>query len=165
MRDIDGNSLPPELWHGTEASVLPERLSSAKEFQGWWKTMDHDAYLAANDDEDDPDFIMELDHEKRTSYGNIVFEALLSSEDQNVRSLAQNAGLEKLGEEVAILFATTSKDYAGRFGSVVSIDLDAPGILAAIPDDNALVGQSWILVLKADSPFPSDGSLQSFRPR
>jgi hypothetical protein len=163
MRDIDGNLLPDELYHGTTCSELPEQLLAANKVKGWWNLMEHQEFLAVVDD-DDPDFIMESDHEKRTSYANIVYEAMRTSNNETLRMTATRAGLERLGDDIAILFVTVSKSYAEQFGRVIEIDRNAEGLMLAIPDDNSISSQSWILVFEAGSIFPGFRNEKSLSP-
>ncbi len=96
-----------------------------------------------------------MQSELRMAYGNTVFEAFKNSNDPELRAIAQQFGLDALGNEVSILFVTDNPAYAERYGAVVEVDLDADGVLAVIPDDNIVEERgAWMLVLRAGSPFP-----------
>lgn len=165
MQDIYGNHLPEAVWHGSTSDALPDVLLPASEMKGWWQLIDHDAYLDPQFLEDDPDQRAELDSELRTAYGNAVYEAFRTSDDPDRRRLAEDAGIEGLGREVAILFVTGDQSYAERYGSVVEVGLHADGILAVIPDENIIEErQSWLLVMKAGAPFPVMASVAAPNP-
>jgi hypothetical protein len=155
MLDINGSHLPENLWHGSTNDELPETLLSATQNQRWWNVIDHDVYLDPPFDDTDEDQRAELLFEVRTAYGNAVFEAFRTSDDPVLKGIADQFGLEGLGEAVSIIFVTGISSYSERYGTAIEIDLQAEGLLAAIPDDNlAEEKQSWLLVLKAGSPFP-----------
>jgi hypothetical protein len=153
--DICGELAPETLWHGSTTEVLPETLLSAADNQRWWNVIDHETFLDPQMEENDEDQRAELLSEVRTAYGNAVYEAFRTSSDQTLKAMAEEFGLDGLGNAVSIIFVTGISSYAERYGAAIEIDLEAEGLLAAIPDDNlAAEKQSWLLVLKAGSPFP-----------
>jgi hypothetical protein len=155
MQDIYGTPLPEAMWHGSTSDVFPDVVAPAADVRGWWNVMDHGEYLDPPFLGDDADQRAELDAEVRTAYGNAVYEAFRTSDNPELRRMAKEVGLEGLGREVGILFATGDQSYAGQYGSVVEVDLESEGILAVIPDENIIEErQSWLLVLRAGAPFP-----------
>lgn len=155
LSDIYGDYLPANLWHGSTTSELPETLRPAADNKQWWNVIDHETFLDPHLHEGDEDQGKELLIEIRTAYGNAVYEAFRNSDDQTLKGMAENLGLDGLGKAVSIVFVTGIASYAERYGAVVEIDHEAEGILAAIPDENLVPErESWLLVLKAGSRFP-----------
>ncbi|TLX16879.1 hypothetical protein [Rhizobium sp. MHM7A] len=155
FKDVDGEAVAIRVWHGTQNADQATTLLPACEKGGWWQFIDHDSFLNPVFNEDDPDERLERIHQLRTAYANIVYDALLHSEEESLSDLAKHSGLENLGKEVRILFVTENEDYARSYGPAIEINLAAEGLLAAIPDENINRGfGNWLLVFKAGSPFP-----------
>lgn len=155
MKDIDGEHLPSELWHGSVDGDTPDRLLSAAEVGGWWRIIDPALFERLNEDDLDSDETVELDHECRTAYGNIAYQALKGSNDPHHRQIASEYGLERLGEAVSILFVSGSRSYVeSTYGPAVEIDIETDGLLLAVYDENALKADSWMLVFEAGIQFP-----------
>lgn len=155
IKDVDGEAVAIQVWHGTQNSDQATPLLPACENGGWWQFIDHDIFLNPVFNEGDPDERLEMEHQLRTAYANIVYDAFLHSEDRNLSDLAKHSGLQSLGREVSILFVTENEDYASSYGPTIEINLAAEGLLAAIPDENIDRGfGNWLLVFRAGSPFP-----------
>lgn len=155
LHDVDGEPVSTQVWHGHQNTKPETTLRPAAEKGGWWQGIDHDFFLHPVFDEADPDEKLEISHQLRTAYANIIYDAFLNSDDRRLHDLASNSGLENLGMKVSILFVTENEDYASSYGNAVEIDLTAEGLLAAIPDENIDRGfGNWLLVFKAGSPFP-----------
>jgi hypothetical protein len=155
VKDVDGEMVSNQVWHGSQSAEQATTLLPACEMGGWWQRIDHESFLDPVFTGDDPDEQLEIEHQLRTAYANIVYNAFLHSEDRNLSGLAKSSGLENLGREVSIIFVTENEDYASSYGPAIEIDLEAEGLLAAIPDENINRGfGNWLLVFRAGSPFP-----------
>lgn len=155
MLDIDGEWLPSELWHGSPNGAHPEFLKPAVEVGGWWRIIDPVTFQLLEDEDLDADEYCELDHECRTAYGNIAFDALRLSADPRHQKIVSEYGLERLGEAVSILFVSADREYVEKtYGPAIEIDTEADGLLLAIHDENALKAESWMLVFETGAKFP-----------
>lgn len=155
MQAVDGENLPSELWHGSPNGEVPDVLLPAAEGGNWWRVIDPSLFDRLDDEDLDADERHELDHECRTAYGNIAYEALKSSSDPRHQQIASEYGLERLGEVVSILFVSVDRQYVeNTYGPAVEIDGEADGLLMAIYDENALKADSWMLVFEAGVAFP-----------
>lgn len=155
MQDVDGEHLPSELWHGSPNGEVPDILLPAAEGGKWWRVIDPSMFDRLDDEDLDADERHELDHECRTAYGNVAYEALRTSSDPRHQQIALDYGLERLGEAVSILFVSADRHYVeSTYGPAVEIDSEADGLLMAIYDENALKADSWMLVFEAGAEFP-----------
>lgn len=155
IKDINGEIVAERVWHGSRSATQEAILVPASEKGGWWQFIDHETFLNPIFSDDHPDERYELHHQLRTSYVNIVYDAFLNSDDQGLCTLAKELGLQKLGDALSIIFVTENETYASGYGPPIEIDLEAEGLLSAIPDENIDRGfGNWVLVLKAGSPFP-----------
>jgi len=155
MIDDDGDWLPSELWHGSESGLYPVVLRPAAEVGGWWRVIDPATFQLLEDEDLDPDEYCELDHECRTAYGNIAFDALKRSGDPRHQQIVSEYGLERLGEAVSILFVSADREYVEKtYGPAIEIDSEADGFLIAVCDQNALKADSWMLVFETGAKFP-----------
>jgi hypothetical protein len=154
MQDIFGNEIGGSLWHGIQGDP-PSTLKPASEVGGWWRVIDQDLFLNPDFEVEDEDQRRELDAELRTAYGNIVFEALSTSDNTDFRSVAEIHGLAGVGNAVSLVFVTADPAYAQKYGDVIEIDPASDGFMMAIPDDNVHRDYAcWLLVFKAGSDFP-----------
>jgi hypothetical protein len=155
LKDVDGEFVATQVWHGSQSIEQGATLLPASEIGGWWQFIEHDTFLNPVFNDGEPDERLELQHQLRTSYANIVYDAFLHSKDEGLCRLAEEFGLQKLGNAVSIIFVTENEAYARTYGPAIEIDLEAEGILAVIPDENINRGfGNWLLVFKAGSPFP-----------
>ena len=155
LRDINGEFIAEQVWHGGQDIEPGAKLLPASDKGGWWQLIDHETFLNPPLNEQDPNERLELDHQLRTAYANIVYEAFVGSGNNTLCKLATKHGLQNLGNEVSIIFVSENRDYAESYGIVLEIDLDADGLLAAISDQNINRGfGNWLLVLNAGSSFP-----------
>lgn len=139
------------FYHGSN-EPLPDVLLAGDQTR-WWNPMDHPEFLDPPWDAEDGADNGELAAELRTAYANIVYEAFLSSENPELRMMAESYGLSGLGEHVGILFVTDDRQYVERYGEVHEIDMEAEGILEILFDENASRA-SWMIVFRAGVPFP-----------
>jgi hypothetical protein len=157
MRDLDYN---PEctFYHGSSeplsGTVLPGDETR------WWNPMNHAEFLDPPWDDEDGADNGELAAELRTAYANIVYEAFLSSENREMRTMAENFGLSGLGSQVGILFVTDDLKYVERYGQAHEVDMKADGILDILFDENAS-RPSWMIIMRAGAPFPLKGHFSS----
>lgn len=149
------------FYHGSH-DPLPEILLSGDQTR-WWNPMDHAEFLDPPWNDEDGADNGELAAELRTPYANIVYEAFLSSENPELRMMAESFGLSGLGSQVGILFVTDDRRYVERYGDAHKIDMEADGILDVLFDENAS-RPSWMIVMRAGVPFPLKGAHTSPRP-
>jgi hypothetical protein len=142
------------FYHGSNEPL--SSIVTAGDQTRWWSPMDHAEFLNPPWDDEDGADNGELAAELRTAYANIVYDSFLSSENAELRMMAENFGLSGLGSQVGILFVTDDLRYVERYGEAHEIDMEAPGILDILPDENAS-RSSWIIVMRAGVPFPLKG--------
>jgi hypothetical protein len=150
MRDPEFN--PDFSYYHGSIDPISETVLCGNETH-WWRPMDHAEFLDPPWDDEDGADNGELAAELRTAYANIVYEAFISSDDPELRAMAEKAGLAGLGAEVGILFVTDDHQYVERYGPAYEIDADADGVLAVLFDENAS-RPSWMIVMRAGAPFP-----------
>jgi hypothetical protein len=139
------------FYHGSN-DPLPDTLLAGDQTR-WWNPIDHAEFVDPPWNHEDGADNGELAAELRTAYANIVYEAFLSSENPELRTMAENFGLSGLGSQVCILFVTDDLRYVERYGKAHEIDINADGILDILFDENAS-RPSWMIVMRAGMPFP-----------
>lgn len=149
------------FYHGSNEPLSGTLLAGDQ--TRWWKTMDHAEFLDPPWDEQDGADNGELAAELRTAYANIVYEAFLTSEDPELRAMAESHGLSGLGTQVGILFVTDDRRYVERYGEAHEIDMESEGVLDIIFDENASRA-SWMMVMRAGVPFPLKSTHPETRP-
>jgi hypothetical protein len=139
------------FYHGSSEPLSSTVLSGNQ--TRWWSPIDHAEFLNPPWDEEDGADNGELAAELRTAYANIVYDSFLSSENAELRAMAENFGLSGLGSQVGILFVTDDLRYVERYGAPHQIDMEADGILDILFDENSS-RPSWMIVMRAGVPFP-----------
>jgi hypothetical protein len=150
------------FYHGSSEPLSSTVLSGNQ--TRWWSPIDHAEFLNPPWDDEDGADNGELAAELRTAYANIVYDSFLSSENAELRMMAENFGLSGLGSQVGVLFVTDDLRYVERYGEAHEIDMEAPGILDILPDENAS-RPSWMIVMRAGVPFPLKGVHSAAMPR
>lgn len=144
------------FYHGS-TEPLPDTVLAGDQCR-WWHVIDHEDYLSppwtrGNDLPEWSDDHTELAAEIRTAYGNQVYKAFSTSDNPELRMMAERFGLSGLGSQVGILFVTEAADYVERYGDAHEIDMASDDILEVLYDENAS-RESWFLVMRAGAPFP-----------